>query len=233
MSETPDRLLAEALRRDASGPLLTFYDDETGERSELSAATLANWVAKTANLITDEFGVAPGDRVAVLLPAHWQTAAVLLALWTVGATVGTGPRGSALVVADEPHLATALSAGAPGILGLSLAPMNAPLRDPAPGVVDYAAEVLAAGDVYVGGPPSGHEEVAAARRRAAELGLSRGDRVLVVDASGTDDAVDWLLTPFAAGASLVLCRHTDPALVTRRAASERVTVTLPTGVHGT
>ena len=47
----------------------------------LSALTLANWAAKTANLIRDEFGLTPGARVAVLLPAHWQTAAVLLGCW--------------------------------------------------------------------------------------------------------------------------------------------------------
>jgi uncharacterized protein (TIGR03089 family) len=44
----------------------------------LSTVTLANWAAKTANLLRDELGAGPGSRVAVLLPAHWQSAAVLL-----------------------------------------------------------------------------------------------------------------------------------------------------------
>ena len=47
----PPQLLDEALRRDPARPLLTFYDDATGERTELSVATFANWVAKTANLL--------------------------------------------------------------------------------------------------------------------------------------------------------------------------------------
>src|SRR5262249_8331331 len=59
-----DQLLAQALARDPGRPLLTYYDDATGERAELSATTLANWVAKTANLLQDELALSPGDRVA-------------------------------------------------------------------------------------------------------------------------------------------------------------------------
>ena len=66
------------LSRDPVGPRITYYDDASGERIELSAVTLANWAAKTANLLRDELGAGPDSRVAVLLPAHWQTAAVLL-----------------------------------------------------------------------------------------------------------------------------------------------------------
>ena len=44
---TPAGLLADALRADPGRPLITFYDDATGERVELSVATFGNWVAKT------------------------------------------------------------------------------------------------------------------------------------------------------------------------------------------
>lgn len=37
------------LRADSVGPRITYYDDATSERIELSAATLANWAAKTGN----------------------------------------------------------------------------------------------------------------------------------------------------------------------------------------
>ncbi|COV98637.1 TIGR03089 family protein [Mycobacterium tuberculosis] len=37
------------LRADPVGPRITYYDDATGERIELSAVTLANWAAKTGN----------------------------------------------------------------------------------------------------------------------------------------------------------------------------------------
>src|ERR671921_2208898 len=83
----PAALLAAARDRDPARPLLTHYDDSTGERIELSATTLDNWVAKTANLLQEEFDVGPGRTVAVALPVHWQTAAVLLGAWSCGATV--------------------------------------------------------------------------------------------------------------------------------------------------
>ena len=87
-------LLDPLLDRDPVGPRITYYDDATGERIELSTVTLANWAAKTANLLRDELGAGPGSRIAVLLPAHWQTAAVLLGVWYIGAEVvlGTGVR---------------------------------------------------------------------------------------------------------------------------------------------
>src|SRR5213078_3410989 len=72
---------------DPTRPLLTWYDDGNGERTELSGATLANWVAKTANLLVDGVGVAPGDRAVVLLPPHWQSAAILLGCLSAGVTV--------------------------------------------------------------------------------------------------------------------------------------------------
>src|SRR5829696_4614325 len=83
----PAALLADVRDRDPARPLVTFYDDSTGERVELSATTLDNWVAKTANLLQDEFDVGPGRSVAVALPVHWQTAAVLLGVWSCGAAV--------------------------------------------------------------------------------------------------------------------------------------------------
>src|SRR5438046_10286260 len=76
---------------DPTRPLLTWYDDGNGERAELSGATLANWVAKTANLLVDGEGLEPGDGAGVLLPPHWQTAAILLGCWSAGLTVVDAP----------------------------------------------------------------------------------------------------------------------------------------------
>ena len=56
----PTHLLDAALRRDPARPLITFYDDATDERTELSVTTFANWVAKTANLARDDLGLEPG-----------------------------------------------------------------------------------------------------------------------------------------------------------------------------
>jgi uncharacterized protein (TIGR03089 family) len=81
-------------------PFLTWYDDARDQRVELSFKTFDNWVAKVANLLVDEFDTGPGDRVAVGLAGHWQTAVVLAACWLVGAgVVAVAPDGGGAVLA--------------------------------------------------------------------------------------------------------------------------------------
>src|SRR4051795_3315770 len=102
-----DALLNPVLAADAARPLITFYDDATGERIELSGATFANWVAKTANLLRDECDVGPGSTVAVLLPAHWQCATALCAAWACGARVVDEAAGADVALATEDTLSAA------------------------------------------------------------------------------------------------------------------------------
>lgn len=232
MPDTPPELLGALLRRDPAQPLMTYYDDGAGERTELSATTFANWVAKSANLLRDELSVAAGDRVAILLPAHWQAAVLLLAVWSVGAIPVTTPAGAAVIAADEPRLPEALQAGARSVLGFSLRPMNAPLSAAPPGVTDYAAEVLGCADIFFPDPASGAVEARAAGSRAAEVGLTPTDRVLVGRAIGVEDARDWFLAPLAGGSSVVLCHRTDEAALPGRVVAERVTATLGVTVAG-
>jgi|SRR5882757_834317 len=237
-----DALLADALASDPTRPLLTYYDDATGERTELSATTLAGWVAKTAGLVQDELAVEPGDRVAVLLPAHWQTAAVLLAGWSVGAVLDTDPAGAAVVFCDADRLELARSAGAGEIVALSLAPLGRPFAEPPAGALDYAAVVPGQPDNFSpyapisddapaalrdGMPCSAADLVAASRDAAARQGISGTSRVL--STRPWNGLVDWLaglLAPLAAGASLVLCANADQAALPRRIDSERVTLVL-------
>ena len=80
-------VLARELRADPGRPLVTFYDFATGERVELSMATYANWVAKTASLLVEEVDLERGQRLLVDLPAHWLTPVFLGAAWTVGLEV--------------------------------------------------------------------------------------------------------------------------------------------------
>lgn len=240
----PDALLASALVRDPAGPLLTFYDDATGERTELSATSLANWVAKTANLLRDDVGSSPGDRVGVLLPAHWQTAAILLGAWTTAAVVSGSAAGA------EATFCTADRAGegAGEVFALSLAPLGRPFRDgPPAGTRDYSVDVLGMGDRWDGRPvpdavpalEAGTDTVTAgdlvevALRRAAELGMIAGDRVL--STLGWDSPTSWvdgLLVPLAAGASIVLVANADPDALPHRVEAERVTATLGLSVPG-
>ena len=201
----------------AARPLLTYYDDATGERVELSGITAGNWAAKAANLLRDECDVEPGTPVAVLLPAHWQAAAVLLAAWWCGAEVVGEPAGGVV--------ALSLDAFGKGIHGL-----------PA-GVIDFAPEVRLHGDEFVAEPVPDTapalaggtvaEVLADARARASALGIGPGARVLSTLEWGTlDGVVDGLLAVLAAGGSLVQCRNADPAAVQRRARSEKTTVRL-------
>ena len=242
----PDALLAAALLRDPAGPLLTYYDDATGERTELSATSLANWVAKTANLLRDDLGAAQGDRVAVLLPAHWQAAAILLGAWTAAAVVATNPDGAAVAFATVERLPEA--AAADEVFALSLAPLGRGFADgPPPGARDYSVEVLTMADRWSGRPvpdavpalEAGRSTVTAgdlveiALRRAAELGLVAGDRVLSTQPwTSPTTWLDGLLVPLAAAASVVLVANPEDDRLIAKVEAERVTATLGTQVPG-
>lgn len=243
MANLTEELLEPLLAADRMGPRITYYDDATGERIELSTVTLANWAAKTANLLRDELGAGPGSRVAVLLPPHWQTAAVLLGVWWIGAEVVLGdPPGGFAPATEEAgaadialctidRLAEADGAAAGGeVAVLSLDPFGKPVPDLPIGVTDYATAVRVHGDQIVPerlpGPAldgrSADEVLAEARQQAASLGVGATDRVM----SLSPLPVATLLAVLAAGASLVQVINPDPALLTRRRESEKVTRTL-------
>ena len=221
-----DELLGPLLRTDPARPRITHYDDAAGSRIELSGATLANWAAKTANWLRDELDVQPGDTVAVLLPPHWQTAGVLLGAWWCGATVTMSPAGSQVALCGLDRIASAAGANEMAALGLDALGMGIPVLPP--GVRDYATEVRVHGDTFTPGAPGpdAGEVVAAARARAAELGLDAGDRLLCT--TGWDGEVpgEVLLAVLAADASLVQCTGADPAALADRCAAERITTTL-------
>lgn len=86
-----ERNLSELMHRQVQArghePFLTFYDDLSGERTELSYATFDNWVAKTANLLREELRTGRGSRVAMTLGTHWTAIVVAFASWRVGACV--------------------------------------------------------------------------------------------------------------------------------------------------
>ncbi|MDR3663924.1 MAG: TIGR03089 family protein [Mycobacterium sp.] len=238
MTNLAAAILDPLLRTDPAGPRITYYDDSTGERIELSAATLANWAAKTANLLRDELGAGPGSRVAVLLPAHWQTAGVLFGIWYIGAEVVIGEPVSgncdvALCTADR--IAEADDTGAGEVVVLSLDPFGKPAGDLPFGVTDYATSVRVHGDQIVPerapGPAlagkSAAEVLAAAQSGAATKGFSAGTRLLSSAAwSTTDELIANLLTVFAGGASLVQVANPDETKLARRRETEKVTADL-------
>jgi uncharacterized protein (TIGR03089 family) len=237
---TIPRALAQAVRRDPTTPLLTYYDDATGDRTELSGATLDNWVSKTANLLLDGVGLAPGDTVAVLMPPHWQTAAIVLGVAAAGLAADLGDRPDPVdALFTTPDQVAAAAGKATGDrYATGLLPLAMPLRDLPAGYQDYVLEVRNYGD-HFGGAPVGPDDAAlaapvplshlavlrTATERAAELGVTAGDRVLI-DARAYPDPIDWLFAPLVAGASIVLCANLVPAKLDARTDAEKVSVTL-------
>lgn len=144
--------LARRVARNPGPPLVTWYgrgpDGVADARTELSAATFANWVDKIANLLADEIDLADGDTAAMPVlqqhPGHWQSLATVLAVWQRGATVTVGvPGGDATIVGpDSP-------AGAGWTAALSLHPLGLGLRDQlVDGVVDLCPEALSQPDAH-------------------------------------------------------------------------------------
>lgn len=217
---TPADLLRSALAADPGRPLVTFYDDATGERVELSVATFANWVAKTSNLLQGDLAAAPGDRVVLLLPAHWQTAVWLLACASVGvvADVGGDPASADVVVSGPDSLEAARACSGERI-ALALRPLGGRFPQPPEGFVDYAVEVPGQGDRFVPFAPVDPDEpalVVAGREFSGAEVVERaraegsGDRVLSGLSYDTWDGVcAGLYGPLANGGSVVLCRHLE------------------------
>ncbi|TDP42237.1 TIGR03089 family protein [Nocardia ignorata] len=230
-STLTDALLDPILERDPAGPRVTWYDDATGARIELSGLTLANWAAKTANLIRDEFALTPGARVAVLLPAHWQTAAVLLGCWWAGTEVVLSPDPDAdLALVTPDRLDDADGVGEVAVLSLDA--MGTPVRDLPVGVTDFATAVRVHGDQFLPGGfraaldgMSVGEVLDAAKKSAAMQGISAGDRVLSSAPWDTAaELIDGYLAVLGAGASLVQVVNPDATATEHRAETERVTV---------
>ncbi|OBH52130.1 TIGR03089 family protein [Mycobacterium mantenii] len=224
------------LRADPVGPRITYYDDATGERIELSAVTLANWAAKTGNLLRDELGAGPASRVAILLPAHWQTAAVLFGVWWIGAEAvlepGAADGASDIALCTAERLDEADETGAGEVAVLSLDPFGRGVPDLPIGVTDYATAVRVHGDQIVAeshpgaalGGRSADEVLADCQSSSATRGLTSGDRVLSSASwSGPAELVDGLLSIMAVGASLVQVANADPAGQARRIETEKVT----------
>jgi len=232
-SSSGPALLARRLRDDPGSPLITFYDDATGERVELSAVTFDNWVAKTANLIVDGLGFGRGDTAAVVLPPHWQTLVVIAGCWAAGLGVTTTPAGDEAVLfgAEGWPVGGPPAGGSADTVLLSLRPLGGGLvAPPGPGTLDYAADVRTYGDRFAG-PPVSPAAVAIDGISHAEL-VRRAEsepvgRVLIAyDEDGAvtaDDVVRTYLGPLRGGGS-VLCRHADRAAIGRRLDQERAVI---------
>jgi uncharacterized protein (TIGR03089 family) len=221
--------------RDAAQPLLTLYDGPA--RVELSGATTANWVAKSANLLVD--GLGGPATVGLLLPLHWQGVALLLAGVATGATVSVVDEPAALAGCDvaftvERCAATALDAGVDEVLALSGHPLGAPCAALPPMVQDFAREVPSYGDHWGGPGPRAADVHVAGRPLGAlpEPGLGADDRLLISTRLADADGLGVLLAALRAGASLVLVPDPTAVDLVQVARDEAVTATYGLVVAG-
>ena len=211
MTTFPD-LLARRLAADPGQPLVTFYDDATGERTELSVKTYANWVSKTANLYADELMLDPGDAVRIDLPPHWLGPVFLGAAWSCGLEAGedadvvvVGPDGL-----DRPARTT---------LACALTPFATRFRDPLPpGVLDHGALWPGQSDVFSPVAPT-------------DLDVPEpDDRRVITDLDPVSEPGRRLFLALVAGTgSLVLVAHPDERQWPAHSESERATASVRTG----
>ncbi len=161
MSLQPWTALTSRRARRGPQPLVTYLDTRGSigiERTELSATSVENAVAKIANALREEFDLGPGSSVGLHLPWHWQRS-----LWWGGcAAIGAqvvpyGHPGQVDLVACAPSevdaLAAAVDSGsavsAREVLVVSLHPLGLPIVEPLPsGFLDATTIVRAQPDAF-------------------------------------------------------------------------------------
>jgi uncharacterized protein (TIGR03089 family) len=232
------QVLARLLADDAGRPLVTFYDDATGERTELSVATWATWVAKVSSLLADELDVEHGSRLLVDLPAHWLGTVALGAAWACGIEVTWDGEPDAVVTGPGGLARWASAAGRVPVLATALHPLATPFPDGVPdGVHDLGVEVWGQPDAYVAWPGPEDEDAAVAGVTHAELWgsaaagehLPDGGRLLSEANPASPSGLASLTEPLACGGSLVLVAHASAESRERVAADERVTARFSPG----
>ncbi|CAN7151731.1 TIGR03089 family protein [Knoellia sp. LjRoot47] len=216
----PADVLQQMLRSDSAKPRITTYDDTDGptrgERIELSARVLSNWVSKAANALQDEFDVAPGSVVHLDLPPHWRTAYWALATWSVGGAVALDDTEPAdLLVTTAPDAAAA--SDSPAVL-VTLAGLARAAAVPVPsGVMDEAKELSTHGDQFAAWEEPADDDLAlvhgGGRTAYAEVVVphaSAGERRHLTTTS-TADFLAACLALWASDGSVVLSRGAAPA----------------------
>ena len=234
---TFSKVLARQLGTGPGAPLVTFYDEATGERVELSATTYANWVAKTASLLAEEHDLERGQRLAVDLPAHWLGPVFLGAAWTVGlAVVGPDDEADAVVCGPESLDRWAERAGDLPVLACSLRPLGVRFADPVPpGVHDVGIEIWGQPDAFTPWDPPTPEDAAYPgvtqeelwRSAAAGSLLTDGGRLLSEANPASPPGLASLTEPLARGGSLVLVVHSGPERLAATYVAERATARFP------
>ncbi len=224
-------VLARALRTDPGRPFLTFYDESTGERVELSLTTYANWVAKAGSLL-DEVGLEKGATLGIDLPPHWLGFVFAGAALTTGVALTDGPA-DAIVTGPEGLTSWARQDGVT-VLACSLLPLGVRFReDLPPGVHDVGVEIWGQPDAFSPWDPPQASDEAAYGRTHAELWAAAaesplgGSRLLTGSTPASPPGIASLTVPLTTGGSVVLVVGAEPDRLEAIAASERVTGRFP------
>lgn len=233
-------VLAQQLRADGGRPLVTFYDDATGERVELSVTTYANWVAKGASLLVEELDLARGDSLRIDLPTHWLGPVFLGAAWTAGLVVTDADDPDAVVCGPEGLATWAARAEELPVLACSLRPMGVRFAEPVPPHVhDVGVEIWSQPDSFIPWDPSvpgdaatrfGGAEVSQGQLwEAAATGtlVSGGGRLLSVADPASPPGIATFTEPLAKGGSLVLVAHAERERLEATYAAEHATARFP------
>jgi uncharacterized protein (TIGR03089 family) len=229
MTDTFAALLAAQLRSEPGRPLVTFYDDATGERVELSVATYSNWVAKTSSLFVEELDLERGGRLLVDLPTHWLAPVFLGAAWTVGLEVVRD--GPADAVVCGPDGLEAYRAADQPVIACALLPLGVRFAEPLPaGVHDFGVEVWSQPDAFAPWDPPSGEDAALPEVTQRELfgrpagRLEPGGRLLTT-VSPLDDP-STLVEALTVGGSTIWVRNADLDGLAKKYDDERASARL-------
>jgi uncharacterized protein (TIGR03089 family) len=204
-------------------PFITYYDLASGERTELSGTTTANWVAKTANLLVDELDAEPGIRVDIALPTHWLRPVMVLATWAVGGTIASSDAdvfvsGPDNVRSDARHR-----------LASALLPFGAPFQAPPAGFLDLGSVLPGQPDAYFPMDDAGGDDPAVdiegLSLTYADLDGASGaaERLLLGPGTLARD-VAATLAAARGGGSMVLVRNASDGDIERLARQEQAQV---------
>lgn len=217
-------LLQSRVRSSGAAPFVTYVDAETGERTELSAVSIANAAAKIANAMREEFECEPGDILDLDLPLHWQWTSWCLGAWVAGCDVrpAPSPTSDACVTVTTLARAGQWDPGRSRVVVASLHPFGLPVTEALPpSVEDVTIIVRQQPDSYLFDPGTGdaaalalgdtsatqHEVLQRARALAESAGVSRGGRLLVpADRADLDGWLACAALPLAADCSIVIVR---------------------------
>lgn len=233
-------VLSARLRDDPGQPLVTFYDDATGERVELSVTTYANWVAKAASLLVEELDLERGDTLRLDLPAHWLGPVFLGAAWTAGLAVTDADDPDVVVCGpDELHQWAARAHDLP-VLACSLLPMGVRFAEPVPpGVHDVGVEIWSQPDSFIPWDPTTPDDVATAfggvavsqqelwSAAAAGTLVPSGGRLLSVANPASPPGIATFAEPLEKSGSLILVTHAERERLEATYATERATARFP------